>query len=392
MSLVGFATDRGFGHWSRMMNYITLPSLRDKALMIAPIAPASLSWKEINTIGYVDSGKRVILDEDGNYREIRKYDPGIKFDSNLEHYYLLPWSIAQAYRSKVLIIDAHNEPELVYCDKIFPKFNEIVRSCLQRGLRILFTLETQAFDKLPLRYKKAFERLDSIIIPYEKDFFEKCVPLKPFEEFYDKIKFVGNIISQDLLNMIRIRKEDARRALNLPEDKTIVFCTYGRGEGAQDIVNAIVKVGDELIKKHSELFFIISDPTGEFRKSIPKRDWIDFIGLDYQRAMITLASCDCTIQGLGTGTLMEALVAGKPMIAISLDRPYQEQASKGKGIQEFGIGTYMPLEKASAKSILEALIRILEEDYTKILSKALPKVLGDLKGAERVANLLSSYL
>ncbi|MGQ9468610.1 MAG: glycosyltransferase [Nitrososphaerales archaeon] len=392
MSLVGFATDRGFGHWSRMRNYITLPSLRDKALMIAPIAPASLSWKEVNTIGYVDSGKRVVLDEDGNYKEIRKYDPSINFDSNLEHYYLLPWCIARAYRSKVMIIDAHNEPELVYCEEIFPRFNEIIRSCLAHGLRILFTLETQAFNKLPLRYKKAFERLDSIIIPYEKDFFTKCVPLEPFEEFYDKIKFVGNIISPDLINMLRIRKEDARKALNLPEDKRIVFCTYGRGEGAQGIVNAIVKVGDEIIKKYPELFFIISDPTGEFRRLTPKRDWIDFIGLDYQKAMMTLSACDFTIQGLGTGTLMEALVAGKPMIAISLDRPYQEQASKGKGIQEFGIGIYMPLDKVSVKSISEALIRILEEDYGKLLPRVLPKVLGDLKGAERVANLLSSYL
>jgi len=385
---VGFATDRGFGHWSRMRNYLTLPSLRDKALMIAPIAPASLSWKDVNTIGYVDSGKRVILDEDGNYRKIRKYDPGIKFDSNLEHYYLLPWSIAQAYKSKVLIIDAHNEPELVYCDEIFPRFDKIVRSCLEHGLRILFTLETQAFDRLPLRYRKAFERLDSIIIPYEKDFFEKCVPLKPLEEFYDKIKFVGNIVSPDLVNMLRIRKEDARKALSLPEDKIIVFCTYGRGEGAQGIVDAVVKVGDELIEKHPELFFIISDPAGDFRKLIPKRDWMDFIGLDYQRAMMTLVACDCTIQGLGTGTLMETLVARKPMIAISLDRPYQEQASKGKGIQEFGIGIYIPLEKASVKSISEALIRILEEDYTKILSKVLPRVLGDLRGAERVADLV----
>lgn len=393
MSLVGFASDRGFGHWRRLRNYVTLPPLQGKTVLMAPMVLASLSWKDVNSLGYVDDGVRLMLEEDGTYRTVRKYDPNLPYRLGVEGYYFLPWMLTYLYKAQVLVVDAHNEPEIIYCDEFLPQFADIVRLCRERNLRkVVFTLETQVFQKLPLRYRRAFEKVDIILVPYEKEFFVECVPLEPFEEFEDKMLYVGNVISSSVVEMLRTPKMEARKMLKFPADKIIVFCTYGKGEGAQRVVEALVQLGDEFTAKHPDAHFIISDPTGNFKQTVPSRRWLEFIELDYQKAMMTLAACDCTIQGLGTSTLLEGLVAGKPMVAISLERPYEEQDAKGRGLKKFGLGEHLPISQITPKNISSALHKVLEEGYEEKLSRVLSRVVGDLKGAERAASFLASTL
>ncbi|MFQ5763114.1 MAG: glycosyltransferase, partial [Candidatus Bathyarchaeia archaeon] len=255
--------------------------------------------------------------------------------------------------------------------------------------RTVFTLETQRFNVLPLRYRRVFEKCDLILVPYELEFFQQCVPLEPFEDFKPKMMFFGNAIHPNTVRLLRKPKDEARASLHLPIQKTIVFCAYGRGEGAMKVVSTVVHAGEKLTAKNKDLLFILSDPTGEFQKACPPRDWLQFVGLDSEKALATLAACDCTIQGLGTNTLLEAMVAGKPMVAISLDRPYEEQASKGRGVASLGLGTHLPLGAVNEETIEDALLRTLEEGSTSQRSKALSTALGDLKGAERIAAELS---
>ncbi|WP_309493255.1 hypothetical protein [Candidatus Hecatella orcuttiae] len=393
MSLVGFASNRGFGHWRRLRNYLTLPPLKDRAVLIAPMTLANLSWEVVNSVGYVDGGARMVLEEDGSLQTTVKYDSHLPYKPSVEGYYLIPWAHAYLHRARMLVVDAHNEPEIVYCDELFPQSADIVRLCREQGLRkVVFTLETQVFRKLPLRYRRAFEKVDILLVPYEKEFFAECVSLEPFEEFEDKMFYAGSVINPSIVKILRTPKTKAREMLKLPADKTVIFCTYGKGEGAQRIVEALVQIGDDFAAKHPGTHFIVSDPTGRFRQSMPSRPWLEFIGLDYQKAMMTMAACDCTIQGLGTSTLLEGLVAGKPMVAISLERPYEEQEAKGRGVEKFGLGEYLPISQVSPRSISNALQRVLEEGYGKKLRQALPRTLGNLKGAEKIADLLASIL
>lgn len=375
-----------------MRNYITLPPLNDKAIMIAPISPASQSWKDVDTIGYVDPGSRWMMNDDGSYVPIMKYDPGIRFQGLYQRYYCLPWILASCYEAEVFAIDAHNEPELLYCDEFIPSCKDWLQKTRSGGTKVFFTLETQSFHKLPPRYVKAFGLIEKIIVPYEREFFTKCVDYEAFEPYDSKFEFVGNIVNPNTVTMLKNSKENARSNLGLSQDKTIVFCTYGRGEGAAEIVSSISQIGSELHTQFPNLLFIISDPTGDFEKMNPKKSWMQFIGLDYVKAMTSLAACDYTVQGLGTSTLIETLVAGKPMVAVSLDRPYEEQASKGRGVQAFELGVHIPLQDFNTERLKHSLLHVMKQEPTRHQRSNLQKVLGDLKGSERVCDLLTKYL
>jgi UDP:flavonoid glycosyltransferase YjiC (YdhE family) len=108
--------------------------------------------------------------------------------------------------------------------------------------------------------------------------------------------------------------------------------------------------------------------------------------------MTTLAACDYTVQGLGTSTLIETLVAGKPMVAISLDRPYEEQVSKGRGVQAFELGIHIPLQDFNTERLKNSLLSVINEEPNKNQTTNFRKVLGDLKGSQRMCNLLMKYL
>ncbi|MFQ5763141.1 MAG: hypothetical protein ACE5PO_08915, partial [Candidatus Bathyarchaeia archaeon] len=133
MSLVAFAADQGFGHWSRVRSYLTLPPLRDNSVLIAPVVPASLTWREVNTVGYMDPGDRFILGDDGQLTRIAKFNSGVTFKADLTQYYALPWTVALATHGSTLVIDAHNEPELFLAGELWEECRGIVKAAHDSG-------------------------------------------------------------------------------------------------------------------------------------------------------------------------------------------------------------------------------------------------------------------
>lgn len=204
------------------------------------------------------------------------------------------------------------------------------------------------------------------------------ITFKTTEKYFPKNKtyLTGLPIRKSLKEKLAISKEEARKQLNLPLDKTVALI-FGGSQGAVKINSIVIS----LAEKFKDILFIHiqgKHKVENYKKTdnIIVFDYFDDIGLLYK-------ACDIVISRSGSATVNEILAFGKKAIFIPF--PYaasNHQYHNVKWLEEKG------LCKILLENSIERLTAFLEEFLKKHINEKEMQKLAILNAEEKIYNLI----
>jgi hypothetical protein len=355
---------RGMGHIGRVANFISYPAISSRILAIVNNGYEKLVPNGISYTSIIDCGYRVDLDKKTIIQKFpTSYGSSDILEATEKYYSVISNSLHKD--AKLFYIDDQNSMETVFLDEIGQVVNKNLpklRSIMPKG-HISMEIETQYLDsKTKLR---ALEESDYIHLSCDADFFKNVSSDSHLVGgLADKVIPMGFPLSESIKNFFdKINLDRENKKLDIISQynnscSNFVYCTFGAGSGADEVLDVIYKVAQE----RKNVLFGISDPKDSMKSIYVKKGFdikntdkgfivgeLDNLYLMKSQSRdehLTKVGCaDLTIQGNGSGTTYESIYARTPMLNIPLKRPGFEQLIKGMGVTKTGGGKLLLLDE-----------------------------------------------
>lgn len=250
------------------------------------------------------------------------------------------------------------DPALVIVD-ITPEFAVYAKLLGYKTAQMLITGKRD-----DLRNKISYSSADHIIVPYPKGFTD--VSYWP-EDVRKKMYWSGAFSRFD--GDAVIKQDDAKSKLNVPLDKKLIVCAFGRGD-----------LGDVVLRKVREMSQSAELSNLEFRMLGNVSNVEDY-----------LAAADCVISGAGDNTVNENCYFRIPMILIPLIRRYDEQTNKASALEKMGAARVISEKEVVAGKLKAELLDLINDSDFAEKTKKAQALFVDGHGAERLANQILQW-
>ncbi len=171
----------------------------------------------------------------------------------------------------------------------------------------------------------------------------------------EKVIHTGMPIRATLKERLKIKKEEARKILNIPVSRKTVL-VFGGSQGARKLTEIAINVS----KKNPEIQFLIITGKNSYVKNPPENvkvfEYFEDMGLLYRAS-------DLVVSRSGAGTVSELILFGKPAIFI----PYPYAASNHqyynvKWLEEMDLSIVIQEKDLTEESLEDAIFSMFEED------------------------------
>jgi hypothetical protein len=392
---------RGMGHILRILNFVNYDFFGDSVKVLAHAGFSGM-------LGQLSKRMNLGLVEDKKYRVNLDFNPGqniyfkegntnfnqngLKVDSDvinaLVNYYFSVTDNADS-NTKLIYIDDQNAPESVFTERIAKVIGVKNPGTLRSNApnaKIAFEIETQIWDRVGIyaigeTRRECFDEVDYVHLSSDIDFFKKVIGNYKFTNYQQKIIPMGFPLASWIMDIFDgYRADENKRAkakkdtlskVSESEDKNFVYCTFGGGAGAEELLEMLVEVAG----KRKDCVFGLTDGKGDFEKELAKKGYeievhdefkrvkskdgsgylVLMKGVGQKEHLEKVACADALLQGTGSGSTYESIRAARPMIALPLNRPGYEQVIKGLGVEMFGGGKVLYLKSVQdqVKSLVQ---------------------------------------
>ncbi len=195
----------------------------------------------------------------------------------------------------------------------FPDFNlRLAKWLKKQGFTVIYYISPQlwAWRRYRIRTIKRYVDLLLVILPFEKTWYEK--------HGVEGVVYVGNPLARTV-RPSRMR-EEFLRDFSLPPDRRLVAILPGsRHHEIVNILPTALNAARELVKRHSDLHFVIAVRRGSNRSDVDsilqKSSRTEIVSVVEGATLDALAAADAAIVTSGTATL-EAGIIGTPMVIV----------------------------------------------------------------------------
>ena len=180
----------------------------------------------------------------------------------------------------------------------YPGFNmRIAEFAKKKGIKVHYYISPQIWAWKENRIKKIKRDVDEmiVILPFEKDFYEK--------KHNFPVHFVGHPLIDAIANRVQVGEKSFRTAHNLSDKSIIALLPGSRKQEIRKLLSVMVKMAD----KFTEYQFVIAGAPGqdyEFYRQFLENDTIKFI---HNKTYDLLSISYAAIVTSGTATLETAL-------------------------------------------------------------------------------------
>lgn len=211
-----------------------------------------------------------------------------------------------------------------------------------------------------------------ITFEYSKNFFPK-----------EKTVLTGLPIRSMLKQRVNLTKKEARKILNIPQEKKIVLI-FGGSQGAAKLT----QLGKQLSIERKDLFFIIitgkNSSLSEKLSNVKVFEYFEDMGLLYKAS-------DLVISRAGASTVSEILLFGKPSIFI----PYPYAASNHqyfnvKWLEDKNLAFVIEEKDLSIDKLKKKIDMLLSQDISKLEETIKKYAIEDAE--ERILKEMENHL
>lgn len=213
----------------------------------------------------------------------------------------------------------------------------------------------------------------------------------------NNIIFNGNPVREAFFN---ITKEDARKYLNIPKEKCVIFA-MGGSQGAKTINTAIIGILKKLAENTNN-YVILQTGKNKFEEVTKELETIypefknnsNIIVRPYFDDMVyPLKACDIVIARAGSVSLSEILQCGVPSVLIPYPHAAQDhQRKNAKEMVQRGASLYIEDSECSPENLLAAVNSILSDETKRYsMIESAKKYSGD-NPTQQIINQLKSII
>lgn len=191
-----------------------------------------------------------------------------------------------------------------------------------------------------------------------------CVAYENMERYFPShaIKFTGNPVRKDLLNIDSVQ-EEAYQHFNLnPDLKTVLV--IGGSLGARTINQSIASNLDELIRKKVQVIW----QTGKYYFETAKKELQEFNKHNVQvhpfinRMDLAYSAADVIISRAGAGSISELCIVGKPTILIPSPNVAEDHQTKNAMALVEKDAAILVTDKNAPKRLIPELFSLMKND------------------------------
>ncbi len=267
------------------------------------------------------------------------------------------------------------KPDIVVVD------NPAEISLLSKLLGYKTAVMYESLKTKDLRWRLAWNSVDFILAPYPKKFLEKAnFP------YIKKTYCSGGFTRYDAVK--KYNKKEARKKLNLSENKKYILLTVGKGRMSEDIIEKICSSTKKTEYKVLLLYPIKNDV---FLEKIRKLPHVMVFTNIYNEINLFLSSADFVITGGGYSSLMESFLFRKPTIAIPFERIYKEQETKTEIFSKMGALISINKKNINEEKIKKAIKKISNKKVITKMTSEQNKIVRK-SGAKNMANFIVSSI
>lgn len=231
------------------------------------------------------------------------------------------------------------------------------------GKKVVYVYETLEMKENELRFDLAWKNADKIVFPYPEYFAD------PMNFSYKNTRFCGGYCRMEN------EKVQGHKA-----DPDSVLVSFGKGEKCDETLRNLV---GQLKKKYSNISVLSGGIEIEKFEDLD----VNFINADPESVLEAIEKSEVYICGAGYNTVMEGFYLNKRMVAIPLERPYNEQIIKAKIFAEKGaLELLMPEDVADILESVSKIKLVPEETLVKI-HREIVDGLGSKKAADEILKI-----
>jgi hypothetical protein len=360
---------RGLGHILRVANFIGDNGLRDDTFLIVNEEYMRYVPKGMQYLPVVDYGYRVDLDQPWGSMPgsiVKKFDSKSaagNINRAAANYYAC---LRNALHSDtdLFYLDDQNGMEALFLEDVghvVGRAYRPIKEMMPNG-RIAVEIETQYVHESPTRMR-ALKKADYIHLSSDPDFLKLGAPDFQLGGLEEKVIPMGFPLSQEVKGWIdssrqkrKQLKKDLMKKYGFQEDTTFVYCTFGAGNGADEVMAELYG----LAKQRKDTLFVVADPSGNLAKMFNDKgiacrqtangaEVADLENLHLVKNgnrvehFEQIAAADALIQANGSGGTYESMYAQAPSVNLPLKRAGLEQFIKARGIEKLGGGKMLLL-------------------------------------------------
>ncbi|MBI1747022.1 MAG: UDP-glucosyltransferase [Acidobacteria bacterium] len=263
---------------------------------------------------------------------------GLKKRTFLETCMPVAWNVISSFRPDVIVVDTFPQGSL---QELIP--------VLHWSPKMVFVFREQKLERVAdPEFQQLLRYYDHILVPHaEGEFDPQCVGIP--------LTFTGPILIRDREELL-VRRE-VRRQLELPDNRRIVYCTFGGG--GDEHARRVFQWVHHTLSARKDCFLVTAN--GPLSRGLTAMSQ-DNAQLFYFPAMELFPAFDVAISAAGYNTCNELLYAGVPSIFIPFERDLDDQTLRADRIEKAGAG--VRLDTLTEKALNYAFDRLLAEAPT----------------------------
>lgn len=212
------------------------------------------------------------------------------------------------------------------------------------------------------------------------------------ESAQDKVTLIGNPVRKELLE---VKKDDARKKLNIPSDKKMVLI-YGGSGGFKKINDAMIDVVKSMIEE--DVAFVYATGKRFYESFIESLNGLEL--KSYQKIVPylddmanVLSASDVVVGSAGATSLSEITALGKPSIIIPKAYTAENhQEYNARSVADNGGGICILESELNSELLKDSLYKILlNEDILKDMEKN-SALIGKPNAVKDICDMIESLL
>ncbi len=352
----------GLGHVARAYSIIkALPRAGKYSVASAERWPFPIPAKNFQYINLPEPKSRIRFE--GEDIITQNYVPEAEDREGYKKHLHAFFRAAEEINPRLVVID--NPAEVSIISKIF-------------GYKTVVLYES--LKTKDLRWRLAWKNVDGVLAPYPKEFMEKArFP------YMNNTFCSGGITRYDGEKIVS--QSEAKKKVMFDPEKKHMLVTVGKGRMSEDILESVCKCA-----KNTEYKVVVMYPQKDKFISLLKNSFpeIDVVFGVFEGMDVYLSAADMIVTGAGYGSIMEACLFQKPIIAVPLERIYGEQKMKADILSSMGAITVIDPSQISSEN-LEKAIKKATKNHKKagVIQKRVASGEGSKKAAQFLINLIT---
>ena len=291
--------------------------------------------------------------------------------------HIRPATYARLLQTVVLNLMAAFNPHLLVVDTFPAGVIQELLPVLRWDARKVFVYRAQRPEiaASPLM-QNTLQMYNLAIVPHSPD--EEDTPLPAVLPAV----WTGPIIIRDRSEALR--REQARRVLNLPQEGQVVYITFGGG-GDAEMSRALALAVEALTGLPDVHLAVACAPL--YRGELPRHTRLTPV--EHYPMAEMYPAFDAAVSALGYNTTMELLHHGVPSAFVPFARQVDDQHARGQRIADQGVGVYLP--ELESDTLRTAVTRLLDPAVAAAMREAAQEIVPD-SGADRAAHAILNLL